>query len=453
MNSIKKLFKDLSQYPSAIIGLTIIVGLFALALYAVISIPYSEAIRLWRGGEDVWIEYPRNAAPAWFNWFTSRAQPVTIRLGTQDGSAEKTVEETSGMQDVSMVFEFEFPYDDFPLDVILYLTSTYESRRPHVDMTWITPDGREIRVGELSPSRSDAFRFSLDDRLLRRLDRMFPDMDGVTARVGLFADPEGDHSVPLKGTYQLQVNAILFEPDSDIDARLVVYGELYGLAGTDHRRRDITVALLWGTPIALAFGLFAALGTTVTTMIIAAIGIWFGGVVDAAIQRITEVNLILPLLPILIMVGTFRSRSIWLMLGVVVLLGIFSASIKTYRAIFLQTRESPFVEAARAYGASSWRIVFLYLIPRIVPIIVPNLVILVPGYVFLEASLAVIGLGDPVLPTWGKVINDAYTQGALHNAWYYWVLMPSVLLMITGFAFSMVGFALDRIFNPRLRGL
>jgi peptide/nickel transport system permease protein len=453
MNSIKKIFKDLSQYPSAIIGLTIIGGLFALSLYAVISIPYSEAIRLWRGGEDVWLEYPRNAAPAWFNWFSSRAQPVTIRLGTQEGSAEKTVEETSGMQDVSMVFEFEFPYDDFPLDVILYLTSTYETRRPHVDITWITPDGRDIRVGELSPSRSDAFRFSLDDRFLRRLDRMFPDIDGVTARVGLFADPEGDTSIPLKGTYQLQVNAILFEPDSDIDGRLVVYGELYGLAGTDHRRRDITVALLWGTPIALAFGLFAALGTTVTTMIIAAVGIWFGGVVDAAIQRITEVNLILPLLPILIMVGTFRSRSIWLMLGVVVILGIFSASIKTYRAIFLQTRESPFVEAARAYGASSWRIVFLYLIPRIIPIIVPSLVILVPGYVFLEASLAVIGLGDPVLPTWGKVINDAYTQGALYNAWYYWVLMPSVMLMITGVAFSMVGFALDRIFNPRLRGL
>ncbi|MBE0408981.1 MAG: ABC transporter permease [Anaerolineales bacterium] len=453
MNSIRKLFKDLAQYPSAIIGLTIIGLLIALAIYAVISIPYNEALRLWRGGEEVWIENPRTAGPAWFNLFTSRDQPVTMVLNTEDGTAEKSVEATNGMQDVWITFDVDFPFDDFPRDISLFVTSSFESRRPHLDISWITPDGREIRVGELSPARSETYRINQDDRLLRRLDRLFPQLDSPPVRVGLFADPDQETAVPLKGTYQLLVNAILFEEDSDIEAKLVVYGELHGLAGTDHRRRDLTVALLWGTPIALSFGLFAALGTTVTTMIIAAIGIWFGGVVDAAIQRITEVNLILPLIPILIMIATFRSRSIWLMLGVVVLLGILSASIKTYRAIFLQTRESPFVEAARAYGASSWRIIFLYLIPRIIPIIVPSLVILVPSYVFLEASLAVLGLGDPILPTWGKVINDAYISGALHNAWYYWVLMPSVLLMITGFAFSMVGFALDRIFNPRLRGL
>jgi ABC-type microcin C transport system permease subunit YejE len=67
--------------------------------------------------------------------------------------------------------------------------------------------------------------------------------------------------------------------------------------------------------IALAFGLLAALGTTVTTMIISAVGVWFGGWVDELIQRITEVNLVLPFLSILVMVGTFYSKSIWLMLS------------------------------------------------------------------------------------------------------------------------------------------
>jgi len=71
--------------------------------------------------------------------------------------------------------------------------------------------------------------------------------------------------------------------------------------------------------------------------------------------------------------------------------------------------------------------------------------------VFLEASLAVIGLGDPLLPTWGKIINDAQGQSALYKGLYYWVVEPAVLLMMTGFAFAMVGFALDRVFNPRLR--
>jgi peptide/nickel transport system permease protein len=88
-----------------------------------------------------------------------------------------------------------------------------------------------------------------------------------------------------------------------------------------------------------------------------------------------------------------------------------------------------------------------------VPLLIPTLVSAVPSYVFLEASLALLGLGDPVLPTWGKVINDAYTNGALYQGFYYWILEPAVLLMITGLGFAMLGFALDRIFNPRLRGI
>jgi peptide/nickel transport system permease protein len=77
----------------------------------------------------------------------------------------------------------------------------------------------------------------------------------------------------------------------------------------------------------------------------------------------------------------------------------------------------------------------------------------VPAFVFLEASLAVLGLGDPVLPTWGKIINDADENGALYKGLYYWIMEPAALLMVTGFGFAMLGFALDRVFNPRLRDM
>jgi len=233
----------------------------------------------------------------------------------------------------------------------------------------------------------------------------------------------------------------------------VLHGQTYGIAGTDHQRRDLSVALLWGAPIAIAFGLLAAVGTSLLSMSFAAIGAWFGGWIDGLIQRITEVNMVLPFLAILIMVGTFYSRSIWTILGVTVVLSIFTGSIKTDRAIFLQVKESPYIEAAKAYGASDMRIIFRYMIPRIIPLLIPALVSAIPSYVFLEASLAVLGLGDPVLPTWGKVINDAFSNGALYKGYYYWILEPAVLLMITGLGFAMLGFALDRIFNPRLRGM
>jgi peptide/nickel transport system permease protein len=141
------------------------------------------------------------------------------------------------------------------------------------------------------------------------------------------------------------------------------------------------------------------------------------------------------------------------MLGVIIALNIFSGGIKTYRAMFLQVKASSYIEAAQAYGAGNARIIFNYLIPRIIPLLIPQFVTLIPAFVFLEASLAVLGLGDPILPTWGKIINEANTNGALHVGQYYWVLQPSILLMVTGLAFATIGYSLDRIFNPRLRGL
>ena len=96
--------------------------------------------------------------------------------------------------------------------------------------------------------------------------------------------------------------------------------------------------------------------------------------------------------------------------------------------------------------------IFRYLIPRILPAIVPQLAATVPGFIFLEATLAILRVGDPKIPTWGAVIYEALVNGtfSLH---YYWVLEPIVLLVITGLAFVLVGFALDRVFNPRLRSL
>ena len=213
------------------------------------------------------------------------------------------------------------------------------------------------------------------------------------------------------------------------------------------------VALMWGAPVALAFGLLAAVGSSLITMMLAATAIWYRGWVDGIIRRINEVVMILPLLPILIMVGMFYSRSIWAMLGVTILLGIFGSSIMSYRSMFLQVKESGYIDAARAYGASNTRIIFQYMIPKVIPVLIPQFVTLIPTYVFLEATLAVLGLGDPVLPTWGKLLNDAYTNGALFTGHYYWVLEPAILLVLTGLGFAMLGFALDRIFSPRLRGL
>ncbi len=461
MGFLKSFFREVRYYPSAIVGLLIIFGLVVLATYAVIAIPYHRAIDLWRGSGNIWYRNPKNAPPKWVNYFRDKKLPETIDLDSRkQGVAQRKEKPLGKGKQIELTFHFNYTADEFPHDMVIYFYPTYKAKPPFVTGEWITPDGRKIRLGNFAVTNGFSFWLNQDKKLRSRIQRIF-EREGIPAQIALLLDPDSlpkDPNVavekvarPLKGKYTIKLKFLTFEPDSDVDAEYIAYGGVYGLAGTDHLRRDLMVGLLWGAPVALAFGLISALVIGIATMIIAAVGVWYGGIVDDLIQRITEINMVLPFLPILIMVGIFVSRSLWMIMLVTIALSIFGAGIKSYRAMFLQLRESPYIEAAQAYGAGDTRIIFLYLIPRILPMLIPGFISAVPSFVFLEASLAVLGIGDPVLPTWGKIIQDAQSNAALYKGLYYWILEPSVLLMITGLGFALLGFALDRIFNPRLR--
>jgi peptide/nickel transport system permease protein len=254
----------------------------------------------------------------------------------------------------------------------------------------------------------------------------------------------------LPGTYRLEVSALTFEPDSDVDIEFVLLGKVYGWAGTDHLRRDLVVPLLWGLPFALAFGLVGATATTILAMVVSAAGVWFGGWVDGLVQRLTEINMILPILAIGVLLYALYGFSLWMVLAIVIALNVFSSPTKAFRAAFLQIREAPYIESAQAYGATNARIVFRYMIPRIVPTLIPQLVALIPAMVWLEATLGILKVYDPRFPTWGRVIYEALDKQALWGGTLYWVLEPIGLLLLTSLAFALLGFALERILNPRL---
>ena len=450
MKAFFRSFKEITRYPTAVAGLLMIIFLIILSIVTVITIPYDEATAMWRGSEEYTYRNPKNAPPAWLNWFTDDKKPESMSILSTDESDKRMEvirgESGQGNPDDTYLYTFDYNYNYFPQELALYFTSSYDEKSPFISIMWYKPDGSSVRIGDFGIAEKETYRFSQDEKLQKRLGDISP----IT---GMFMDPESDPENPevMQGTYQLEIKSLAFEPDTEVTAELVMHGLLHGIAGTDNMRRDISLALLWGAPIALVFGLVAAVGTSVLTMVIAGVGVWYGGIVDALIQRITEINMTLPFLSILVMIGTFYSKSIWVILGATIALSIFTGGIKNYRAIFMQVKQSTYIEAAQTYGAKDWRIIILYLIPRVVPMLIPGLVLSVPSFVFLEASLALLGLGDPVLPTWGKLIRDAGVA-ALYNGYYYWILEPAVLLMLTGFAFAMLGFSLDRIFNPRLRG-
>ncbi|MFN3347203.1 MAG: ABC transporter permease, partial [Candidatus Bipolaricaulaceae bacterium] len=377
--------QELRRYPSAVAAVVIIGLLVLMSIYAVIRFPYSEAIRLWRAGEAIWLENPRNASPKWINWFGAN-QPETIKL-TSEKARITTEPLGGGARRVTYRFTFDFFYDAFPKEIAAFFTTSFQKTPPQVVLTWLTPDGREISLGSRTVRASDRYVITGDPSLARRL--------GSAIEEALFLAPAQTAGSavkkPLKGRYTVILEAYLFEEEARLEPKVIVYGQVHGWAGTDHLRRDLSVALLWGAPIAMIFGILAAVGISVAQFVLSGIGAWFGGVVDVFVDRLTELRMILPLLPILIMVGTLWSRSLWTILWVLLVFNLIGGT-KTYRAMFLQAREAPYIEAARAYGAGNFRTIFRYLLPRLIPVLVPAFVLAIPNYVFLEASLSILGL-------------------------------------------------------------
>jgi len=439
-----------------------IIGILVVgSAYAVIAMPYMEVAEIWRLDAVTGKYYdPKMAWPAWVNLFKSEDLLSSIVIRSQDDPSIKEFQPGSNQTtNLTLTFTFDYQFGEAPEEVIFYFDPQYEVKRPFVSMVWVPPDGREIELKSISTDV--AKKINIIDHLPRSrssrptsvLETILHERQasGAEELFVLFEDPSDFENFPLKGEYTLRLDGILFEEDSDFDAELVVLGQVYGLAGTDNLRRDLLVPLLWGMPFALAFGLFGTLLTTIVSMILAAAGVWFGGRVDSFVQRITEANVILPVIGISVLFYALYNVDLWTILAIVIILNAFGSPTKSFRAAFLQVREAPYIEAAQAYGASNWRIVFRYMIPRIVPVLIPQLVALIPSYVFLEATLGMFNIKS-VYPTWGKIIYQALLHGYSYGS-RFWVLQPLALLLLTGFAFALLGSVLDRILNPRLRGV
>jgi peptide/nickel transport system permease protein len=457
-SAVKAVFREIFRYPSAIFGMVVILILIIGSLYAVIAYPYTELGSNWyTNSVSGKISSPRVAKPAWTNILRKVTLPPMIIQNSRDGTAVKTFETgASGLNYLTITYTFNYTYGDFPQGILIYFDPEFTIKQPFAVLTWITPDGREFEIGKMGTPLDSNYTI-MDSTYIHKALTANPSWKNwyddtstyPTPAVNLlFADPSRDTPVILPGTYSLRIDGITFEKDSDLDAEMVLIGQVYGVAGTDYNRRDLLVPLLWGMPFALIFGLLGACVTTVLSMALAATGVWFGGWVDDLIQRLVEANMILPVIGIAVLIYSYFNVSIWTLLWIVVLLNVFGSPIKSFRAALLQVKDSLYIEAAKAYGASNGRIIFRYLVPRIIPTLIPQLVILIPSYVFLEATLGIFNVYS-MYPTWGRIIYEALRYGGSYGSGY-WVLEPICMLLLTGLAFSMLGFALERILNPRI---
>lgn len=220
--------------------------------------------------------------------------------------------------------------------------------------------------------------------------------------------------------------------------------------GTDFMGRDILSQLFAGTRTAFMVGITAALISTFIGTAVGLISGYFGKIIDAALMGITDIFLILPGLPFLIILSAAIGKmSIWSIVVLIALLG-WPGVARIIRSQTLSLKERPFVEAARVAGASDFRIIFRHIAPNILPLSLLYVAFGVSGAILTEAALSFIGLGDPSVTSWGMMLQWAFTTGHTFKA-PYWLLPPGLSISLLSLSFYLIGRTIEEIINPRLR--
>ena len=220
--------------------------------------------------------------------------------------------------------------------------------------------------------------------------------------------------------------------------------------GTDNFGRSVLTLTIWGSRISLTVGLLA---TAISMFIGAFIGIvagYRGGGTETALMRLTDWFLVIPFLPLAIVLASVLNRS----LGVIIIvIGITSwpATARIVRAQVLSVKTRPYVERSRALGASGWHLNTRHILPNVGPLIFANTILTVAIAILSESSLSFLGLGDPRRITWGTMIDAAFDAGAISIGAWWWLLAPSLCIVLVVLAFTLCGYALDAIINPRMR--
>jgi len=231
--------------------------------------------------------------------------------------------------------------------------------------------------------------------------------------------------------------------------------------GCDYMGYDIWVQLLLGAPAVLTIAFVAGF---VTTAIGVAIGItsgYLGGLADTILMGITDVAMTIPGLPLLIVLATVFFKALsnmptwmcWIVIGLILSVTAWAGLARSIRSQVLSLRAREFIEAAKALGLPTWHIVFREIMPNIMSYIAINFIFATVGAIYASVGLYFLGLLPYTTTNWGVMLNYAYSQqGALYSlSTIHYLLAP--IIAIVGFQTALIlfSYAVDEIFNPRLR--
>jgi ABC-type dipeptide/oligopeptide/nickel transport system permease subunit len=284
------------------------------------------------------------------------------------------------------------------------------------------------------------------------LDSNFQGLRDALGNPAGFTPPQIIFSMETSYTYGIQLTFYGHQTINIDGFQLQLFGTAWGLLGTDNSGYDVLTQTLYGSRISLFVGLLSAGIGISLGLIVGLLAGFLGRFVDEVLMRFTDMMLVIPGLPLLIVLVAVLGPNIYNIIIIIGFLG-WMGFARVIRSQVLTIRERPFIEASRASGAGPGRIILKHVFPNIVSLTYVNLALSVPGAILLEAALAFLGLSDPSVVSWGHMFENIQTSGNLAHfpPTWWWVLPPGFGIALVSLSFILIGYALDEIFNPRLR--
>src|SRR4051812_37913750 len=223
------------------------------------------------------------------------------------------------------------------------------------------------------------------------------------------------------------------------------------LLGTTGRGEDVFSQLVWGTRLSLVIALAVGALATALSVLIGVSAAYLGGIADGILSLLTDVILVLPIFPLIIVIAAYRRNSgLFTLVVVLGALG-WSYGARQLRSQTLSLRTREFLESARVRGERKLYVILFEILPTMTSLIVATFLGAALYAVLTAAGLQFIGLGDPNSQSWGTMLYWAENNEALFAAMPLWAIAPGVCIALLGAAFALLNYAFDEISSPALR--
>ncbi|HEY3228901.1 MAG TPA: ABC transporter permease [Roseiflexaceae bacterium] len=220
--------------------------------------------------------------------------------------------------------------------------------------------------------------------------------------------------------------------------------------GTDDGGKDVLSAFIYGARVSLIVGFVASLISVAIGGALGMIAGFYGGRLGSGLMRLTDIFLVIPDLPLYVVLVALLGPSLWNIILAIAILG-WTGTTRLVYAQVLSVKERQFVTRARAIGASNMHIIRRHIFPLVLPLILAQNALVISTAILSESTLAFLGLGDPTRISWGTMLNLAFGRGAISAGAWWALLVPGVGIVWVVLSWTLLGYVLEEIVNPRLR--